>query len=102
MIEDKMKSLLNIQETLKQEKEFLKKRYRVKQIGIFGSYRRGQQVPGSDIDILVDLDDGVTLFDVISLENYLSDIFQEKVDIVMKDGLKPQISSQILQEVIYI
>ena len=72
----------------------------VRSLGIFGSYVRGQQRRKSDIDILVDFDREPTLFGFIRLENRLSSELGLKVDLVMKDALKPAIGRHILREVI--
>jgi uncharacterized protein len=72
----------------------------VRSLGIFGSYVRGQQRRKSDIDILVDFDRDPTLFTFIRLENRLSSELGLKVDLVMKDALKPAIGRHILREVI--
>ena len=81
-------------------KPVLVKRYGIKEIGIFGSYVRGAQKQGSDVDILVDFTGTISLLDFIHLENELSDLLGVKVDLVMKTALKPRIGRQILQEVV--
>ena len=75
-------------------------RYRVETLGVFGSYTRNEEVPESDLDILVTFSDPPSLFKFIELENYLSDHLGVKVDLVMKDALKPAIGKRILREVI--
>jgi len=77
----------------------LEDRYNVKYIGLFGSYVRGEQTAESDLDILVEFSKTPTLFQFINLENYLSDTLGIKVDLVMKDSLKPNIGKYILNEV---
>ena len=81
-------------------KPFLVERYGVKEIGIFGSYVRGDQKQKSDVDILVDFTGTISLLDFIHLENELSDLLGVKVDLVMKTALKPRIGRQILEEVV--
>jgi uncharacterized protein len=81
-------------------KPILEKNYGVKEIGIFGSYVRGEQKPKSDIDVLVDFSGSVSLLDFIHLENELSDLLGVKVDLVMKTALKPRIGRNILEEVV--
>jgi predicted nucleotidyltransferase len=80
----------------------LKEKFLVKKIGVFGSYLRGEQRKNSDIDILVEFYEEPGLIKFLSLENYLSEILKVKVDLVMKNSLKPNIGKQILSEVIYI
>jgi hypothetical protein len=98
-----MDTFKSIKKTLKDHKVILKKKYKVKEIGIFGSYVRGEQKKRkSDLDILVEFDDGIGLFRFIEMENYLTDLLGIKVDLVMKSSLKPQIGRQILKEVVYL
>jgi hypothetical protein len=80
----------------------LKDRYKVKTIGIFGSYVKGEQKKKSDVDVLVEFDEVPGLLTFLEIENYLSDILNIKVDLVMKDALKPVIGKHILKEVINI
>jgi predicted nucleotidyltransferase len=54
----------------------------------------------SDLDILVTFKEVPSLLTFIAMENYLSDLLGVKVDLVMKDSLKPKIGGQILREAI--
>ena len=91
-----------IKTKIKNAEPFLKDKFRVKKIGIFGSYSRGEQRKSSDIDILVDYYEDPSLFEFFDLEYYLEDILENKVDLVMENSLKPYIGEHILNEVIYI
>jgi len=93
---DKIKRLLNIHYS------HLKKKYKVKKIGIFGSYIKGKQNKLSDIDILVDFIETPTLFEFIELQQYLTKLLRCKVDLVTRKALKPHIGKIILREVIYV
>lgn len=97
-----MKNLKHIKNILNEQKPFLADTYKVKEIGVFGSYVRGVAKKKSDVDILVDFEEPISLLKFIELENYLSDVIGLKVDLVMKDALKPRIGRHILQEVILI
>ena len=77
----------------------LKEKYHVSYLGIFGSYIRREQKSESDLDILVEFSKTPTIFKFVNLENYLSDVLGIKVDLVMKDALKPNIGKHILSEV---
>lgn len=77
----------------------LKKEYNVSYIGLFGSYVRGENTPESDLDVLVEFSRTPTIFRFVHLENYLSDSLGVKVDLVMKNALKPNIGKYILKEV---
>ena len=77
-------------------------RYGVKKIGVFGSYVRGEQKEKSDIDLLVEFEEPISLLDFVALERHLSEIMGVKVDLVMKTALKPRIGKHILREVVYL
>ena len=99
-----MKSLTDIKKILIEHKDELQQKYNIKEIGIFGSAVRGEQKRTSDIDILVEFDEGVRLglLKFINIENYLSEFLGVKVDLVMKSALKPRIGKQILKETVYL
>ena len=97
-----MRRLEEIQEILRQKKPILRERFKVKEIGIFGSFVRGEEKDTSDLDILVELQRPVGLIKFVGLQNYLSDELGEKVDLVTKSALKPRIKKNILSEVVYV
>lgn len=97
-----MAQLKDIQESVKSHREELSRDYKVKEIGIFGSYIRGEQGEASDLDMLVEFEETIGLFKFVALERYLSRLLGVKVDLVMKSALKPRIGACILQEVAYI
>jgi len=72
----------------------------VETIEVFGSYVRAEQRNDSDLDVLVTFRDAPSLLTFIELENYLSDTLGIKVDLVMKDSLKPKIGEHILREAV--
>ena len=77
----------------------LKERYHVSYLGVFGSYIREEQKPESDLDVLVEFSKTPTIFKFVNLENYLSEALGVKVDLVMKDALKPNKGKHIMREV---
>jgi len=77
----------------------LKRRYPIRRLGVFGSYVRGEQGEDSDLDILVDLDDGIGLFEFVGLQLELSDALGLKVDLADQATLRRRIGQQILSEV---
>jgi uncharacterized protein len=97
-----MKTLTEIKEAIKTYKPLIKDKYQVSKIGIFGSYLQEKSKIKNDLDILVDYEESPDLWELIDLENYLSEQLQIKVDLVTIDGLKPRFKEQILSEVIYI
>jgi len=90
-----LESLLKI---LHQQIPVLAERYSVETLEVFGSYVRDEQRQDSDLDILVTFKEDPSLLTYIAIENYLSDLLGIKVDLVMKDSLKPKIGEQILSE----
>jgi len=91
-----------LKKILTKHKKELAHKYKVKEIGIFGSYVRGDQKGKSDIDILVEFKEVPGFFKFIELEDHLSEILGIKADLVMKSALKPHIGKHILSEVIYL
>jgi len=86
---------------LRQHLPALRAHYGVCFMGVFGSYVRGEQRRGSDLDLLVEFDDRpLTLLQFIALEHYLSDLLEVKVDLVERSTLKPTIGRHILAEVV--
>jgi len=97
-----MKSLNEIQQTLREQKPYLAEKFGVKIVGVFGSYVRQEQKPDSDLDLLIELDrpSKISLIGLVELENYLSQVLGVKVDLAIKTNLKKRIGKRILQEVI--
>lgn len=95
-----MKKLRQIQNILASSKGELIKRYKVKELGIFGSYVRGKQKKSSDVDILVKFNPNATLFDFVGLGNYLEEKLKVKVDVVSEGGIRPELRNTILKEVV--
>jgi len=86
---------------LKNVKQEIKTNYKVKTIGLFGSYVNNKQTDTSDIDLLVEFEDDADLFHFIGLSRYLEKIFNTKVDVISKPSLKEDLKQHILQEVVY-
>lgn len=99
-----MKSIEQVKKRLESLKPVLERDFQVVTIGVFGSYCRGKQTKKSDVDVLVEYaqDAHFGLFKYMDLELFLSDQLEVKVDLVMKDGLKPSLKDQILNEVVYV
>lgn len=95
-----MKDLATVLAELRALQPELKKRYPIREIGVFGSYVRGEQREDSDLDVLVDLGDGMTLIDLARLELAIGQALGLKVDLAMKDALKPRIGKRILAEAV--
>lgn len=89
--------------SLIREKESDIKLFGVRRLGIFGSFVRNQQEPGSDVDILVEFEPELKTFDnFIHLVFFLENVFERCVDIVTPDALSPYIIPDIMKEVEYV
>lgn len=97
-----MFNVSEIKKMIIKELDYLKREFKVKKIGIFGSYVRGDAKDDSDLDILVTVDLSTDLLSFIRLEDYLTEKLGVKVDLVMKDSLKTHIGKEILKEVVYV
>ncbi|RME46957.1 MAG: nucleotidyltransferase [Caldilineae bacterium] len=95
--------MLNKEEILKKLKDMrpdLVERYRVKEIGLFGSIVRREQRAGSDIDLLVEFDTEADLFDWIGLSLYLEEVFGCSVDVVPRKALREELREAVLGQVV--
>ncbi|MFZ5764174.1 MAG: nucleotidyltransferase family protein [Thermodesulfobacteriota bacterium] len=92
-------SINQIKDKLAKELPEINARYKIQSLGLFGSYIKNEQTEKSDLDILVTFNETPSLFKFLELENYLTDILNIKVDLVMKNSLKPNIGKRILDEV---
>ncbi len=85
---------------LRENMPVLREKYKVKTLGVFGSYVRGEQKKSSDLDILVEFQEPVGLFKFMELEEFLEKNTGVKVDLVSRKALKPRIGKHILEETI--
>ena len=95
-----MTSLEELKRRLAERKEELRREFGVKEIGLFGSWVRGEARQGSDVDLLVDFDKPIDLLRFQELEECLSQILNLRVDLVSRKALKPHIGKHILDEVV--
>lgn len=96
---------MNKEQIIKQIKEklpFLKQKYNVERLGVFGSIARDEQTDKSDVDMLVEFSSPIGFFDFIRLENFLSETLKQKVDLVTKNTLKQVIKEDIIKETLYV
>jgi hypothetical protein len=96
-----MTTLTDIKETLKINKDRLASKYGLSIIAIFGSYGRGQQTAESDVDILVDFKRPIGV-EFIDLADELEGLLKIKVDLVSKNGVRPDYFKQIERELNYV
>jgi predicted nucleotidyltransferase len=97
-----MKSLKEIQQTLRELEPYLAEKYGVKIVGVYGSYVRQEQRPDSDLDLLIELDrpPRISLIGLVELEDDLSQVLGVQVDLAIRTNLKKRIGKRILQEVV--
>lgn len=89
---------VEVERILKEQKDFLNKKYSVSKIGLFGSYVRNDHSDSSDIDILVEFERPIG-FGFIDLKDYLESILKKPVDLVTVNALKPYMKQEIMSEV---
>jgi hypothetical protein len=99
-----VKNVEEAKAVLKEHKNEVIQKYRVSELGIFGSFVRGEQKKRSDIDILVEFNDRNIpgLLKLIEMERYLEKLLRKKVALVRKGGIRPELRKIILKEVVYI
>jgi len=86
---------------LAQHKEFLHKEFGVKNIGLFGSYARGEETAASDVDLVVELE--IRSFSKrMALKYYLEEQFSVRVDVISVFGIRPYMWEFIKQDVLYV
>jgi uncharacterized protein len=96
-----MTTLNQIKKILQKNKSYLNKKYSVTEIGIFGSYSRGDQNKKSDIDLLVSIKKPIGL-EFVDLSLELEYLLNHKVDLVSRNALKKRMMEEINQEIIYV
>jgi len=96
------KEVRKIIETIRYLKDEIKKEYKAEVVGVFGSYVRGEQKEGSDIDVLVRFSEGATLFDLVALADFLEEKLGRKVDLVSERAIREELKERILKEVVTI
>lgn len=72
----------------------------MKELELFGSYARGEQRDKSDLDILVEFEEPVSLLGLVSVENYLSELLGVKINLVPKKDLRPELNDRVLSEAV--
>lgn len=87
---------------LKEKKASLQKKYPLSELGIFGSYARGDFNEESDIDILVDFNGRIDGFEYIRLAHELEDSFDQRIDVVSRKGIKPQYLPYVEKSLIHV
>lgn len=97
-----MRTLDTISKILKNNKPHLHEAYKVKEIGVFGSYAHRRQKESSDVDILVEFDESPDLLTFLAIEMQLEKLLKLRVDLVTKQALRPELRDRILNDVVYV
>jgi len=97
-----MKTCQEITEILVKNRKKIKNKYKVRKMGIFGSYVRGEQGEDRDLKILVEFEIPVSLLKLVNFENFLKDITGVNVYVVPESDIRPELRENILSEVHYI
>ena len=87
---------------LSSKKEFMKDRYGVLKIGLFGSYARAENDNDSDIDIAVELESKNRVDNYFGLLHFLEDNLHKKIDLGIESNLKEPIRKYIEKEIIQV
>ena len=88
---------------LKEKKNYMKMVFHIREIGVFGSFIRGEQTESSDIDVLVEFEKGhKDLFNYMRLRYYLEELLGRKVDLVVKNAVKSRLRERVFSEAEYV
>jgi predicted nucleotidyltransferase len=91
----------NVIEKIRELKPFLYQEYKVREVGLFGSFSQNLQSESSDIDLVIELEKPIG-WKIFTLEIFLENIFNRKIDLVTKNALKEQLKDKILNQVVYV
>ncbi len=95
--------IFEIKKILEKNDSYIKTTFYVKEIGIFGSFIKEKQKTKSDIDILVAFEQGhKDFFNYTRLKYYMEELLGRKVDLVIKEAVKPRLRERIFNEVEYV
>lgn len=83
---------------LRESRPIVAEKYKAEVQGIFGSYARGEEKPGSDVDVLVEFKEGASLFDLVDLADFLEENFKRPVDIVSTRALRKELEPSVRRD----
>ena len=96
-------SITEVKKILEDEDHYLRETFHVKDVGIFGSFIKGEETASSDIDILVSFEKGhKDFFNYMRLKHYLEELIGREVDLVIKEAVKHRLKEKISSEVEYV
>jgi predicted nucleotidyltransferase len=98
-----MYSLSEITSFLQLHKAEIRDKFSVKEIGVFGSFVKGKQQSNSDIDFLVEFEQGKkTIDNLLDLQFFLEDHLHNKIDLVLKSAVRSELRNKIFSETVYV
>jgi predicted nucleotidyltransferase len=95
-----MAKLNEVSDVIRRHAGAVAERYGISVVGIFGSYVRGEEKAGSDIDLLAEVLRPISLLELVGAELYLSEVLGLKVDLVLKRSLREELRESILKETV--
>lgn len=97
-----VKNLREILERIGSRREYLQEKFKIKEIGVFGSFARGEQEGKSDVDVLVDFTELPDVFDLLKLERSLTSILKRRTEVIRKPAVRKELRDKIFSEVVLI
>ena len=91
-----------LKKIIAEDKDEIRQQYKAEIKAVFGSYARGDFHADSDLDLLVDMDAGASLFDLVGLQHFLEDRLGCKVDVGTLNSLREEIRESVFSEAIYL
>lgn len=95
-----MKTIDEIRDLIRAHQDELRRRYKARVVGIFGSYVRGEAQAGSDLDLLAAFDSDASLLDLGGAQVMLSELLGMKVDLVPREDVRPELKARIESEAV--
>jgi len=95
-----MKTLEEIRAVVRAHEVELRRRYKARVVGIFGSYIRSEQEENSDLDLLAEFDEKASLLDLGGAQVMLSELLGVKVDLIPREDIRPELKESIESEVV--
>jgi len=93
---------IQLKEEIKNKIIFILAKYNIRKILVFGSYARNEAKPNSDLDLIVEFPEDISLLDHIGIEFELSEALDMKIDLLSQNGISPYIKDQIMKEAVVI
>ncbi len=97
-----MNNEFQLKEEIKEKIISILVKHGIKRILVFGSYARNEATPKSDLDLIVDFPEGISLLDHVGIEIELSEALNMKIDLLSRNGISPYFKDHVLEEAIVI